>query len=143
MSKKGAGKEDGGFVTASGKKKGARAFALLKSGEGRLYVNGLPIEVYAPNEFIRMRILEPLWLVPDHAKSVDIKVKVKGGGFMSQAEATRTAVGRAILKWTESEALRTIFREYDRSILVGDFRRKEPKKPGRKGARARYQKSYR
>ena len=32
---------------------------------------------------------------------------------------------------------------YDRSLLVSDPRRKEPKKFGGPGARARYQKSYR
>lgn len=39
--------------------------------------------------------------------------------------------------------LKDILIQYDRSLLVGDPRRCEPKKFGGPGARARYQKSYR
>jgi ribosomal protein S9 len=35
--------------------------AVIRKGSGRLYINGLPVEVFAPNEFVRMKILEPLW----------------------------------------------------------------------------------
>ncbi|RLG53065.1 MAG: 30S ribosomal protein S9 [Thermoproteota archaeon] len=132
-----------GIATASAKRKEARAFAVLRSGRGRLYINGFPVEVYAPNEFVRMKILEPLWLARDYARSVDIKVRVKGGGFMGQADAIRMAIGRALVKWTGSEELERTLREYDRTILVGDPRRTEPKKFGGRSARARFQKSYR
>ena len=74
---------------------------------------------------------------------VEIKVKVKGGGFMGQAEAARIAVARGLLKWTKSKHLQSIFTEYDRTMLAGDPRRKEPKKFGGRGARAKRQKSYR
>jgi len=132
-----------GIATASAKRKEARAFAVLRPGRGRLYINGFPIEVYAPNEFVRMKILEPLWLAMDYARNVDIKVRVKGGGFMGQADAIRMAIGRVLVKWTGSEELERTFREYDRTILVGDPRRTEPKKFGGRSARARFQKSYR
>ena len=132
-----------GIATASAKRKEARAFAVLRPGRGRLYINGFPIEVYAPNEFVRMKILEPLWLAMDYARNVDIKVRVKGGGFMGQADAIRMAIGRALVKWAGSEELERTFREYDRTILVGDPRRTEPKKFGGRSARARFQKSYR
>lgn len=132
-----------GIATASAKRKEARAFAVIRPGRGRLYINGFPIEVYAPNEFVRMKILEPLWLARDYAKTIDIKVRVKGGGFMGQADAIRMAIGRALVKWTGSEELMRKYKEYDRTILVGDPRRTEPKKFGGRSARARFQKSYR
>ena len=90
-----------------------------------------------------MKILEPLWLAKDYAKTVDIRVRVKGGGFMGQADAIRMTIGRALVKWTGSEELERIYKEYDRTILVGDPRRTEPKKFGGRSARARFQKSYR
>jgi small subunit ribosomal protein S9 len=52
-------------------------------------------------------------------------------------------VARALLRWTRSAYLRTVFTEYDRTLLAGDPRRRESKKFGGPGARARDQKSYR
>jgi small subunit ribosomal protein S9 len=74
---------------------------------------------------------------------LDIKVTVTGGGFMGQAEASRMAIARGLLKWTKSTRLRTTLRDYDRTMIAGDRRRSEPKKFGGPGARARDQKSYR
>jgi small subunit ribosomal protein S9 len=62
---------------------------------------------------------------------------------MGQAEAARMAIARALLKWTKSSHLRRVFLAYDRTMIAGDPRRKEPKKFGGPGARARDQKSYR
>jgi DNA-directed RNA polymerase subunit N (RpoN/RPB10) len=56
-------------------------------------------------------------------------VKTSGGGYMGQAEAARMAVANALLKWTKSSHLRTVFSEYDRTMIVGDSRTKETKKP--------------
>ncbi len=125
-------------------RKTSRATAVVKEGLGRLYINGLPYDVYFPNEFVQMKVLEPLWLAGEEIiSSVDINVKVKGGGFMSQADAIRMAIGRALVEYTRSEKLKKLFKEYDRTILKGDPRTKEPKKFGGRGARARFQKSYR
>ncbi|MCX8171954.1 MAG: 30S ribosomal protein S9, partial [Candidatus Bathyarchaeota archaeon] len=68
---------------------------------------------------------------------------VRGGGFMGQAEAARMAIARALVKWTKSAALKSAFLKFDRVLMAGDPRRKEPKKFGGPGARARDQKSYR
>jgi len=62
---------------------------------------------------------------------------------MGQAEAARMTVANALWKWTKSAHLRTVFTEYDRTMLVGDSRTKETKKFGGPGARAKEQKSYR
>lgn len=62
---------------------------------------------------------------------------------MGQAEAVRTAIARALVKWTRSARLQTALADYDRTMIAGDARRREPKKFGGPGARARDQKSYR
>jgi len=130
-------------LVVSGKRKTATARAVVKPGIGKIRINRTPIEILEP-EIAREKIIEPLLQAGDDVwKQVDIDVKVSGGGYMGQAEAARMAVANALLKWTKSTHLRTIFIEYDRTMIVGDARRKEPKKFGGPGARARDQKSYR
>ena len=136
-------KRNGILALASSRRKTARAMAVVRKGSCRLYINGLPVEAYAANEFVRMKILEPLWLASDYASDIDIYVRVKGGGFMSQADAARMAIGRALVKYSGSEELKELLKEYDRTILKGDPRQTEPKKYGGRSARARFQKSYR
>jgi len=119
------------------------ARAVVKPGVGRIRVNKTPLEIYEP-EVAREKIMEPLIQAGDEVwRQLDIDVKVSGGGYMGQAEAARMAIANALLKWTKRQHLRTVFVEYDRTMLVGDPRRKEPKKFGGPGARARDQKSYR
>ena len=106
-------------------------------------MNNTPLEIFEP-KIARDKIMEPLLQTGDEVwKQIDIDVKVSGGGFMGQAEAARTAVARALLKWTKSTHLQSILIDYDRTMIAGDPRRKEPKKFGGPGARARDQKSYR
>ena len=79
----------------------------------------------------------------DLLKKIDIDTKVSGGGFMGQAEAARMAIARGMVRWSKSKHLQSVFTEYDRTMLAGDPRRKESKKFGGPGARAKRQKSYR
>ncbi|MEM2994556.1 MAG: 30S ribosomal protein S9 [Candidatus Bathyarchaeia archaeon] len=130
-------------LIVSGKRKTATARAVVKPGIGRIHINKTPIEVFEP-EIARRKIMEPLLQAGDEIwKQLDIDIKVSGGGYMGQAEAARMAIANALLKWTKSTHLRKIFAEYDRTMIVGDPRRKETKKFGGPGARARDQKSYR
>jgi small subunit ribosomal protein S9 len=130
-------------VQTSGKRKTAVARATVKAGKGRVRINNVPVEVFEP-QIARDKILEPLRLAGDNVwKQLDIDIRVSGGGFMGQADASRTAVARALLRWTKSSHLQTLFTEYDRTLIAGDPRRREPKKPGGPGARAKDQKSYR
>lgn len=130
-------------VLTSGKRKTAIARAIVRPGRGRVRVNNVPVEVFEP-KLARDKIMEPLLYAGEEIlKDIDINVKSSGGGFMGQAEATRTAIARALFKWTKSARLQTTFSKYDRSLLAGDARRKEAKKPGGPGARAKDQKSYR
>ncbi|MDH7564809.1 MAG: 30S ribosomal protein S9 [Candidatus Bathyarchaeota archaeon] len=130
-------------LVVSGKRKTAIARAVVRQGAGRVWINKTPIEVFTP-EIAREKIMEPLIHAGDDIiRNVDIAVKAWGGGYMGQAEAARMAIANALLKWTKSAHLRTVFAEYERTMIAGDTRRKEPKKFGGPGARARDQKSYR
>ncbi|MCL6578435.1 MAG: 30S ribosomal protein S9 [Candidatus Bathyarchaeota archaeon] len=130
-------------LVVSGKRKTAVARAVVKPGIGRIRINRTPIEIFEP-KIAKEKIMEPLLQAGDDVwKQLDIDIKVSGGGYMGQAEAARMAISNALLKWTKSTHLRSVFTEYDRTMIVGDARRKEPKKFGGPGARARDQKSYR
>lgn len=130
-------------VLTSGKRKTAIARATVKAGKGRVKVNNVPVEILEP-KILRDKISEPLLLASDTVwKQLDIDIKVSGGGFMGQTEATRTALARALARWTRSAHLQSLYTEYDRTLVAGDPRRREPKKFGGPGARARDQKSYR
>jgi len=131
------------IMVISGKRKTAIARAVVRPGVGRIRINRTPLEIYEP-EIAREKLMEPLIQAGDEVwKQVDIDVKVSGGGYMGQAEASRMAIANALLKWTKSSHLRTVFVEYDRTMVAGDPRQKEPKKFGGPSARARDQKSYR
>jgi len=129
-------------VVTTGKRKTSLAKATVKDGTGRIRVNGVPLEVHQP-ELARMRIIEPLILFGDNWKRYDIRVRVKGGGFMSQADAVRMAIATGLVKISQDFEARSKMVEHDRTMLVGDPRRTEPKKFGGPSARSRYQKSYR
>lgn len=130
-------------LVISGKRKTAIARAVVRPGIGRIRINRTPLEIYEP-EIAREKLREPLIQAGEEIwKQVDIDVKVTGGGYMGQAEASRMAIANALLKWTRSTHLRTVFVEYDRTMIAGDPRQKEPKKFGGPSARARDQKSYR
>ncbi len=130
-------------ITISGKRKTATARATLRTGRGRIRINNTPLEIFEP-QASRLKIMEPLLQVDSELRNqVDINVKVSGGGFMGQAEAARMAVAKGLVRWTKSKHLQSAFTEYDRTMLAGDPRRKESKKFGGPGARARDQKSYR
>ena len=130
------------IVNTSGKRKTAVARASVKKGKGIVRVNKIPVELHEP-ELARWKILEPLNIAKDHIDKIDINVTVKGGGFISQANAVRTAIAKGILEYTADPSLKIAFLDYDRSLLVSDSRRSEPKKPLGRGARKRKQKSYR
>jgi small subunit ribosomal protein S9 len=130
-------------LVVSGKRKTAIARAIARPGIGRVRINKTPLEILEP-EIIREKIKEPLLQAGDEVwKQIDMDVKVSGGGYMGQAEAARTAIANALLKWTKSTHLRTLFAEYDRTMIAGDSRKKESKKFGGSGARSKEQKSYR
>ncbi len=129
-------------VVSTGKRKTSLAKATIKNGQGRIRINGQPLEVFQP-DIAKLRVMEPLVLFGDAWKRYDIKVRVRGGGFMSQADAIRMAVATGLFQMSQDFEARSRMLEHDRTMLVGDPRRTEPKKFGGPSARSRYQKSYR
>jgi small subunit ribosomal protein S9 len=129
-------------IHTSGKRKTAIARGKFREGKGRVRINKRPVELYDP-ELARLKIQEPLTIAAELIDNVDIDVKVVGGGVMGQAEAARMVIAKGLVEWTSDMELKEKFNQYDRTMLVGDPRRSEPKKYGGPGARARKQKSYR
>jgi small subunit ribosomal protein S9 len=126
-----------------GKRKEAVARAVAKEGSGRIRINKISIDAFTP-EYLRDIILEPIRIsktAQELAKNLDIEVNVEGSGPMSQAEACRMAIARALVGFKKS--LEKEFLKYDRYMLVRDYRTVEPKKFKGPKARARFQKSYR
>ncbi len=137
-------------------RKTAQAHVYITKGVGKVRINNIPLEMI-PQETAREVIFAPLEISGDLRSKVDISVRVKGGGFMGQASAAAIAISRALIGWTKSkkeprdhplnktirEDLRKRILEFDKYLISGDARRKEPKKFGGPGARRRKQKSYR
>ena len=137
-------------VKTFGKKKNALAVASLEEGHGTIRVNGKPIQLVEPAAF-RAKLYEPILLLGgERFKNLNIRVKVQGGGQTAQIYAIRQAICKGIVayhqKYVDEESKRMIkdtLLQYDRTMLVADPRRAEPKKYGGRGARSRRQKSYR
>jgi small subunit ribosomal protein S9 len=137
-------------------RKMASAHVYITKGVGKVRINNVPVEMIQ-QETAREVILSPLEISGDLRNKVNISVRVKGGGFMGQASAAATAISRALIGWTKSKKepkdhplsksarddLRTRITEFDKYLISGDARRKEPKKFGGPGARRKKQKSYR
>jgi small subunit ribosomal protein S9 len=129
-------------VVTRGKRKESIARAYVQEGKGVVRINSLSLDG-VPSGYLKSIIMEPLLIAGDKAKNMDIKVLVKGGGVMSQAEAVRTAIARGVVEFAGDEELRKNITGRDRFMLLEDSRRVEPKKYKGPKARARFQKSYR
>lgn len=131
-------------INTNGKRKTAKARATLtEDGDGQVKINSKPLHVH--DKMRRLRVNEPIEIAGDLAEEVDIDVTVNGGGKQGQTEAVRMAIARALAEHAEGEDLRNRYLDYDRYLLVEDFRRTETRKPSQssKGARHKQQKSYR
>jgi small subunit ribosomal protein S9 len=122
----------------TGRRKTAAARVFLRPGTGALQVNGRPLDDYFPNEVLKMVIKQPL-LLTETAEKFDIVATVEGGGSAGQAGAIRHGISRALMEYNAE--LRD--RLKSAGLVTRDPRKKERKKYGQKGARARFQFSKR
>jgi len=122
----------------TGRRKTAAARVFLRAGAGEVKVNGRSLDNYFPNDVLKMIIKQPL-LLTETAEKFDIVVTVEGGGSAGQAGAIRHGISRALLVFNAE--LRD--RLKSAGLLTRDPRKKERKKYGQKGARARFQFSKR
>eukprot|EP00461_Guttulinopsis_vulgaris_P001656 UN01656 len=136
-------------VQVYGRKKNSIAVAHCKAGAGVLKVNGQSIDTIN-NQTLKTKVMEPLYILGLHRfEKVDIRIRVSGGGFVSQAYAIRQAIAKAIVAYFAKQDeviasdLKTTLLAHDRTLLVADPRRRESKHAGGSSARAKKQKSYR
>lgn len=141
-SKKKSRKKGRKAVVERGKRKESVARAVVREGKGHVRLNSQAVQAIS-NRYIRSIVSEPLEYLGPEREKLDVDVYVQGGGAMGQAQAARTAIARALVAYTEDAAIRQKMLEVDRSLLVEDSRRVEPKKYKGPKARARFQKSYR
>ncbi|MFH1376690.1 MAG: 30S ribosomal protein S9 [Candidatus Woesearchaeota archaeon] len=127
-------------ILRTGKRKKAIAKATMKDGKGIVRINSQLLENYQP-EIARMKIQEPLMLTGDQFKKFNFDVKVQGGGWMSQADASRLAIARCLVETNKN--LKKTFLDYDRHLLIQDSRHTEASKPNDSKPRAKRQKSKR
>lgn len=122
----------------TGRRKTATARVFLQPGSGEVTVNGRSLDDYFPNEVLKMVIKQPL-LLTESVERFDIRVTVEGGGSAGQAGAIRHGITRALIEFNGE--LRD--RLKSAGFVTRDPRKKERKKYGQKGARARFQFSKR
>jgi len=130
-------------VHVAGKRKRAVARVTLKEGKGRIRINSQLLDTFEKG-YVKDKIMEPVVLAGEIVKKIDFNINVKGGGWSSQAEASRLGIARGLVEWSGSKELKKKFLDYDRHLLIADVRRKEVTKPNDSGkARSKRQKSYR
>jgi len=134
----------GGTVTpelrwdAIGPRKVGIARVYLTPGSGKWNVNGRTLGDYFPRPSLVSHIQQP-FVVTDTLGAFDVKAICNGGGNTGQAGAMRMAIARALV--LADERHRKKLREG--GLLTRDPRVVERKKPGRAGARKRFQFSKR
>ncbi|THB63952.1 MAG: 30S ribosomal protein S9 [Desulfovibrio sp.] len=126
------------FHYGTGRRKNAVARTRLYTGTGQIFVNDRPLAEYFPRLTLQMIIRQPLVLTNKN-DSFDVKINVRGGGIGGQAEAVRHGISRALEKFDPE--LRPALKKA--GFLTRDARKKERKKYGLRGARARFQYSKR
>jgi len=122
----------------TGKRKTATARVYLRPGEGKFVINKKDSIEYFGSDDLLKYVCKPLELTKTQT-IFDILVNIKGGGINGQADAVRHGISRALLKYDEGFHL--ILKQA--GFLTRDSRKKERKKYGQKGARARFQFSKR
>lgn len=122
----------------TGRRKCAVARVRLCEGTGKFIINGKPINEFSSLDSVERTLLAPLMLV-DKFEKVDIEAKTSGGGIIGQSDAIALGVARSLEKMDPT--LRAALKQA--GMLTRDSRIKERKKPGRPGARKRFQFSKR
>jgi small subunit ribosomal protein S9 len=126
------------LTNATGRRKTAIARVYLTDGAGTITVNGRDFEEYFPTVALQNQIIFPLSLT-NTRQNYDVKVNATGGGTTGQVGAVCLGIARALIR--VNPELRGVLKE--NGLLSRDSRKKERKKPGRPGARKRFQFSKR
>jgi small subunit ribosomal protein S9 len=114
----------------TGRRKTSVARVRIRAGSGKLTINERTLEDYFPVHQDRNAVVAPL----EHTgvrDSVDVVIRVHGGGGTGQAGACMQGIARALMRYDSD--LDAKLRE--KHFLTRDARMKERKKPGLHGAR--------
>jgi small subunit ribosomal protein S9 len=122
----------------TGRRKTAAARVRIFTGSGKVTVNNRELAAYLKVERLIKQAVAPLAAV-NLAASFDVEVSVAGGGPVGQAGAIALGIARALQR--SNPELRPALKKPGH--LSRDGRAKERKKPGRPGARRRFQFSKR
>ena len=122
----------------TGRRKTSTARVYLTKGTGEIKVNSRPLDLFFGRKTAQMIVRQPLELM-NVVEQFDVNVSVSGGGTTGQAGAIRHGISRALLEYNIE--LRPGLKK--EGLLTRDARKKERKKYGQKGARARFQFSKR
>ena len=128
----------GDYYYGTGRRKTSVARVFLKKGNGKVVVNGKPLDQYFARETGRMVVRQPLELT-NHVESFDIMVNVDGGGESGQAGAVRHGITRALMDYDQT--LKPTLSSA--GLVTRDAREVERKKVGLHKARRRKQFSKR
>ena len=123
---------------ATGKRKNAVARVWIKSGTGKVSINGKASDIYFSRPVLNMLVNQPLELTK-RKLDIDAMITVSGGGLSGQAGAVRHGISKALVSF-EPE-LRRILKSG--GFLTRDSRVVERKKYGRRKARRSFQFSKR
>jgi small subunit ribosomal protein S9 len=123
-------KKDTVRYQGTGRRKTSVARAYLTQGEGKITINGKPLDVYLPQETLKMVVNAP-FVVTETVGQYDVNINVYGGGFTGQAGAMRHAIARALLEVVDDYRPKL----KAAGFLTRDSRSKERKKYGLKKAR--------
>ena len=130
--------DEHGRSYATGKRKNAVARVWIKSGAGKIIVNGRNLETYFARPVLRMIINQP-FSITDRESNFDVNCTVSGVGLSGQAGAVRHGISKALTLFDPS--LRPILKK--EGCLTRDSRVVERKKYGKAKARRSYQFSKR
>ncbi|MDQ9171358.1 30S ribosomal protein S9 [Oxalobacteraceae bacterium R-40] len=120
----------GNYNYGTGRRKSAVARVFIKSGSGKITVNGKPANEYFSRETGLMVIRQPLELT-NNVERFDIMVNVNGGGESGQAGAVRHGITRALIDY--DAALKPELSKA--GFVTRDAREVERKKVGLRKAR--------
>jgi small subunit ribosomal protein S9 len=123
---------------ATGKRKNSIARVWMMPGSGKITINDRASDQYFGRDVLKMIIRQP-FEVTGTVDKFDVLATVVGGGTSGQAGAIRHGISKALLA-VDTEAKGKLRKE---GLLTRDPRKKERKKYGQKGARARFQFSKR
>ncbi len=123
---------------ATGKRKNAVARVWIKTGTGKVLINGKDSNKYFSRPVLNMLVNQPLELTK-RKLDIDAMITVSGGGLSGQAGAVRHGISKALSLFDPN--LRSTLKA--EGLLTRDSRIVERKKYGRRKARRRYQFSKR